>query len=93
MNIGSLGAKNLFTNVTVQETIKIIIENVYDHLFIPPLAIKPNILENLLRASITLVLFNDPSGKYTLKQTVLVWVLHLDPLYLNLHIPHRKQNI
>ena len=63
----SLDAKNLFTDVPIQEAIKIIIENVYNHLSIPPPAIKPNILEKHLHACTTQVSFYIPSGKiYTL---------------------------
>ena len=42
----SLDVDNLSTNVPVHETIKIIIENVYNHPQIPPPAIQPKILEN-----------------------------------------------
>ena len=58
----SRNVKNLFTNVLVHETIKIIIENVYNHPSIPPPAIQPKILEKILLICPTKVSFYDPSG-------------------------------
>ena len=67
----SLDVKNLFTNVPVHETIKIIIENDYNHPSIPPPAIQPKILEKLLLICTTKVPFNDPSGNiYLFKRSL-----------------------
>ena len=58
----SVDVENLFTNVSVYEIIKIIIENVYNHPYIPPPTIQPKILEKFLIICTTKVPFYDPSG-------------------------------
>ena len=42
--LASLDVENLFTNVPVNETIDIIINNIYNSPSLPPLKINPNIL-------------------------------------------------
>ena len=55
--------KSFFINVPVQEKIRIMIENVYNHLSIPPPAIQPNILEKLHPACTIQIPLYDLSGK------------------------------
>ena len=87
---GSLDAEKLFINVYIQETIKIIIENLYNQPSIPPPAIKPNILENFSKPSRQKFLSTTLQEKYTHKLIVLLWVLHLNPLYPNFTYPTLK---
>ena len=51
--------ENLFTNVPVNETIDIIINNIYNNPCLPPLKINPNILRKLLLTCTTEVPFYD----------------------------------
>ena len=46
--LASLDVENLFTNVPVNETIDIIINNIYNNPSLPPLKINPYILRKLL---------------------------------------------
>ena len=58
----SLDVESLFTNVPVDDTIKIILDNVYNHANLPPLKIPRNTLEALLRACTTEAPFRSPDG-------------------------------
>ena len=62
--IASLDVENLFTNVPVNETIKIIIDNVYNHTKLPPPDIPRNILEKLLKICTTETPFQAPRWNY-----------------------------
>ncbi len=68
----SIDVENLFTNVPVQKTIKMIIENVYKHSLIPPPAIQPKNLEKLLITCTTKVPFYDPSSNIYIQTDNLV---------------------
>ena len=59
----SLDVEALFTNVPVNRTIDIILDNVYNHQNIPPPAIPRHILKELLDICTTKVPFRDPDGK------------------------------
>ena len=60
--LASLDVENLFTNVPVNETVNIIINNIYNNPSLPPLKIQPNILQKLLLACATEVPFHDYLG-------------------------------
>ena len=60
--IASLDVESLFTNVPVDDTINIIIKNVYNHPNIPPPKIPPNILKELLNLYTKELPFISPSG-------------------------------
>ena len=67
----SLDVEKPFTHVPVHETIKIIIENVYNYPSIPPPAIQPKIIEKLPLTCTNKVPFYDHSGNiYIYKLTV-----------------------
>ena len=51
--IASLDVESLFTNVPVEETIQIILDNVYNHSTLPPLKMPRTLLEAMLRACTT----------------------------------------
>ena len=57
-----IGPRNLFTNVPVNETIDIIINNIHNNPSLPPLKINPNILRKLLLTCTTEVPFYDHLG-------------------------------
>ena len=69
----SLDIENLFTNVPVNETINIIINNIYNP-SLPPLKIDPNILKKLLLICTTEVPFYNPWATFTFEQTMYLWV-------------------
>ena len=60
--LASLDVENVFTNVPVNETIDIIINNIYNNPSLPPLKINPNILRKLLLTCTTEVPFYDHLG-------------------------------
>ena len=83
-----------FTNVSVHETIKMIIENVYNHPSIPPPVIQPKLLENLLLTCITKVPFYNPSDNIFIQINGISMGSPLGPTIPRiLHFPLRKQNI
>ena len=57
--LASLDVENLFTNVPVNETVDIIINNIYNNPSIPPLKINPNMRRKLFLACTTEVPFHD----------------------------------
>ena len=61
--IASLDVENLVTNLPVSETIKIIVDNVYNHSKLPPPDISRNVLEQLLTICATETPFQAPDGK------------------------------
>ena len=60
--LASLDVESLFTNVPVDETIEIIIENVYNHPTLSPPPFRANILRQLLKICTTETPFTSPSG-------------------------------
>ncbi|XP_076034550.1 uncharacterized protein LOC143021145 [Oratosquilla oratoria] len=61
--LASLDVESLFTNVPVEGTIKIILQNVFNHDSLPPPKIPRLTLENMLRTCTKEVPFRCPSGK------------------------------
>ena len=61
--LASLDVESLFTNVPVEQTIDIIIEQVYHHPTLPPLAVPKGILETMLRSCTMDAPFRAPDGK------------------------------
>ena len=60
--LASLDVTSLFTNVPIQDTIDIIIQNVYNHPTIPPLNIPQDILQKLLKICTSEAVFRAPNG-------------------------------
>ncbi|XP_076039423.1 uncharacterized protein LOC143024499 [Oratosquilla oratoria] len=61
--LSSLDVESLFTNVPVEGTIKIILQNVFNHDSLPPPKTPRLTLENMLRTCTKEVPFRCPSGK------------------------------
>ena len=99
----SLDVESLFTNVPVRETIKIIIKNVYHHETLPPPAIDPKKLEELLLLCTTSVPFRNVDGKMYMQTDGMSMGSPLGPTFANfymadlenrvLNIPNMKPNI
>ena len=70
--LASVDVENLFTNVPINETIDIIINNIYNNTSFPPLKINPNILQKLLLTYTTLVPFHDHLGNIYIQTTLKV---------------------
>ena len=60
--MASLDVESLFTNVPVEATIEIILNNVYNHTHLPQPKISRNILKKLLILCTTESPFKTPSG-------------------------------
>lgn len=60
--LASLDVESLFTNVPVDDTIQIILKNVYNHPFLKPPSFDQSILGQLLKISTTKTPFKSPSG-------------------------------
>ena len=81
--LASLDVESLFTNVPIEETIKIISTCIYNNNEMPPLNIPQNILEDLLRACTTKAIFRSPEGKLYNQINGIAMVPHLDELLRN----------
>ena len=77
--LASLDVENLFTNVPVNETIDIIINNIYNNPSLPPLKINPNILRKLLLTCTTEVPFYDHLENIYFRQMASLWGLSWAP--------------
>ena len=66
--------ENSFTNVPVQETINIIINNIYHHPTLSPLKMNTNTLRKILLLCTTEVLFYDPHENIFIQQDgITMW--------------------
>ena len=69
--LASLDIENLFTNIPVNETIDIIINNIYNDPSLPFLKINPNILQKIILTCTTEVPFyNHLSNIYTQEKCI-----------------------
>ena len=84
--LASLDDESLFTNVPVEETIKIISDCVYKNQNLPPLNIPQNILEELLRFCTTKALFRCPEGKLYNQINGIAMGSPLGPTFANFYM-------
>ena len=99
----SLDVESLFTNVPVNETINIIIRNVYHHKSLPPPDISKEDLRELLLLCTTSVPFRNIDGKMYIQKDGMSMGSPLRPIFPNfymadvenkvLSIPNMKPNI
>ena len=82
-NIYSLDVESLFTNVPVNRTIKVILENVYNHPTIPPPPISKLILQKLLLICTTEVPFRDIDGNMYIQTEGVAMGSPLGPTFAN----------
>ena len=89
--MASLDVKNLFTNIPVHKTIKIMIENIYNHLNSSSSYTTKN-PQKLLTCT-TKVSFYDPSGKIYIQIDGISKGLPLDPTISKLYMSHIENKI
>ena len=87
-DIASIDVESLFTNVPVEDTIKLIIDEVYDtrSCGLPPLKLSKVILEKLLRACTTECPFRGPDGKLYVQKEGVAMGSPLGPLFANFYM-------
>ena len=91
--LASLDVENLFTNVPVQETINIILDNVFNHPTLPPLAMEKQTLEDLLITCTTETPFKNINGDIYKQQDGISMGGPLGPLFANYYMCHLENNI
>ena len=84
--LASLDVENLFTNVPVNETIDIIINNIYNNPSLPPLKINPNILRKLILTCTTEVPFYDNLGNIYVQTDGVSMGSVLGPIFSNFYM-------
>ena len=77
----------------MEETIDIIIQNIYNHPVLPPLKIKPNILRKLLLACTTQVPFFDHVGNIWVQTDGVSMGSVLGPLFSDFYMAHLESKI
>ena len=90
--MASLNVENLFINVQVHKTIKMIIIKVCNHPSVPPPVIQPKILEKLLTCT-KKVPFYDSSSNIYIQIDGIFRGLPLSPTISKFYISHIKNKI
>ena len=91
--LASLDVENLFTNVPVNETIDIIINNIYNNPSLPPLKINPNILRKLLLTCTTEVPFYGHLGNIYVQTDGVSMGSVLGPIFSNFYMSDLENRI
>ena len=93
-SIASIDVESLFTNVPVDETIKIILEEVYDKRSnnLPPPKLPRAVLEKLLHACTTECPFRGPDGKLYVQKEGVAMGSPLGPLFANFYMCFIENN-
>ena len=84
--LASLEVENLFTNEPVNERVDIIINNIYNNPYLPPLKINPNILRKLLLTCTTEVPFHDHFGNIYVQTDGVSMGFVLSPIFSNFYM-------
>ena len=91
--LASLDVENLFTNVPVNVTIDIIINNIYNNPSLPPLKTNPNILRKLLLTCTTEVPFHDHLGNIYVQTNGVSMGSILGPIFSNFYMSDLENRI
>ena len=91
--LASLDIENLFTNVPVNETIDIIINNIYNNPSLPPLKINSNILRKLLLTCTTEVPFYDHLGNIYVQTDGVSMGSVLGPIFSDFYMSDLENRI
>ena len=91
--LASLDVESLFTNVPVIETIRIILDNIYDQTSKPPLAIPRPILEKLLTICTTKTPFRAPTGEIYQQTNGVSMGSALGPTFANFYMCHLENSV
>ena len=91
--LASLDVESLFTNVPVEATINIILDNVYSGNILPPLKISRNVLEKLLRVCTLESPFRGPDGTLYRQKDGVAMGSPLGPLFANFYMCHIENQV
>ena len=91
--IASLDVENLFTNVSVNETIGVIINNIYNNPSLPPLKINPNRLRKILLTCTTEVPFHDHLGNIYVQTDGVTMRSVLGSIFINFYVSNLENKI
>ncbi|XP_076059464.1 uncharacterized protein LOC143036092 [Oratosquilla oratoria] len=91
--LASLDVERSFTNVNVEDTIKIILQNVFNHASLPPPKIPRLTLENMLRTCTKHVLFRCPSGKIYFQTDGVAMGSPLGVLFAQAYMCHLENHV
>ena len=91
--LASMDVESLFTNVPVNETIGIILENVYENPNMPPLQLSRDTLEKLLLACTTESPFRGPDGQLYRQKDGIAMGSPLGPLFANFYMGELEKRI
>ncbi|XP_076030436.1 uncharacterized protein LOC143018739 [Oratosquilla oratoria] len=91
--LASLDVESLFTNVNVEDTIKIILQNVFNHDSLPPPKIPRLTLENMLRTCTKEVPFRCPSGKIYFQTDGVAMGSPLGVLFAQAYMCHLENHV
>ena len=91
--LASLDVESLFTNIPVDETINIIIQEVYNHPSLPPLEIPAESLRNLLKICTTKTPFKSPNGDIYLQTDGVSMGSPLGPTFANFYAGHIENKV
>ena len=91
--LASLDVENLFTNVPVNETVDIIINDIYNNPSLLPLKINPDILRKLLLTCTTEVPFHDHLGNIYVQTDGVSMSSAQGPIFSNFYMSDLKNKI
>ena len=92
--LASLDAESLFTNVPLDETIDIILDNVYNHpKLAPPADVSRSIMERLLRITTTQTPFRAPSGELYVQHDGVSMGTPLGPTFANFYMCNLENSV
>lgn len=91
--LASIDVESLFTNVPVETTIQIILENVYNNPDVAPLPLSRHILEQLLRACTTESPFRGPDGQLYRQKEGVAMGSPLGPLFANFYMSEIEKRV
>ena len=91
--LASIDVESLFTNVPIEATIQIILDNVYQHDNLPPIQLSRNILEQLLRACTTELPFRGPDGQLYRQKEGVAMGSPLGPLFANFYMGDLEKKV
>ena len=91
--LASLDVENLFTNVPLNETIDIIINDIYNNPSLRPLKINPNILRKILLTCTTEVPFHDHLGNIYVQTNGVSMGSVLGPIFSNVYISDLENTV
>jgi hypothetical protein len=91
--MASLDVESLFTNIPIQETIEIILKNVYENPDISPPMIPRNVMCKLLTICTTKNPFKSPTGETFMQVDGVSMGSPLGPLFANFYMANLENNI